>query len=274
MSAPENAPASEPAPATTTDPPRFRASAKGKRLFGLLLDLITIVLFLNTLRALFKPEHWDLLQQGQTTFDLKWFYAAVVAYLVLRDANGASVGKFFLGMSVRRAERLSDPPSLVQTLQRNLTMVGLPLEGLYALWEPYGRRVGDRWAGTVVIDNPNAIRGIRRIILANLLFFGSFVLALGLQQPNIRKAAAYQIALEHLQERPDVRALQDEGLELADPEMNLDFRENPEPSVVRFRIDEDNQTRVFDVSLQLQQTPEPRWEILETTAIILTGEDE
>ena len=75
----------KPSAIDSDDPSRLRASSQGKRLFGLLIDLVLIILILNTLDSLFRQEHWDLEQQARSWLDLTWFYGGALLFLVFRD---------------------------------------------------------------------------------------------------------------------------------------------------------------------------------------------
>ena len=84
-------------------PSRLRASSQGKRLFGLLIDLVLIILILNTLDSLFRQEHWDLNQQARSWLDLAWFYWGALLFLVFRDFSQNGIpGKRMRGMCLRK----------------------------------------------------------------------------------------------------------------------------------------------------------------------------
>ena len=84
-------------------PSSLRASSQGKRLFGLLIDLVLIILILNTIDSLFRQEHWDLNQQARSWLDLAWFYGGALLFLVFRDfSQNGSPGKRMLGMCLRK----------------------------------------------------------------------------------------------------------------------------------------------------------------------------
>ena len=242
-------------------PSRLRASSQGKRLFGLLIDLVLIILILNTLDSLFRQEHWDLKQQARSWLDLTWFYGGAMLFLVFRDlSQNGSPGKRMLGMCLRKIENLNERVPKDRLFKRNLSLFILPWEAWEIFRDPYGRRLGDRLAGTVVIDNPDAMRPMRRLLLSNLLFFGFFVIALGLQQPNMRKTSAFQVAYEVVKEDARYLELKAAGLELEEPELHLDFREDAEDSRVRFRVNQDDEVQIFEVVLALVQEPSAHWE--------------
>lgn len=271
----ESLPEAESPPAP---PDRYRASSHGKRLFGLLIDLVFVVLLLNTLDSVFRVEHWDLRQQGRDWWNVSWFYGGLFLYLLLRDLwPEGSLGKRLLGMGLRCIEDLHQTVPSKRRFQRNLSLLLFPWEVWEIFRNPYGRRWGDRFAGTVVIDRPQAMRPVRRLLLANLLFFSFFILALGLQQPNMRKTAAYQQALAAVEADPLAQELLAAGRKLEEPEMHLDFRDQPEDSRVRFRINLESQVQIFEVVLSLDRShSQPKWVVqdLETQALEQEGPEE
>ena len=193
--------------------------------------------------------------------DLAWFYGGALLFLVFRDfSQNGSPGKRMLGMCLRKIENLNERVPKDRLFKRNLSLINLPWEAWEIFRDHYGRRLGDRLAGTVVIDNPDAMRPIRRLLLSNLLFFGFFIIALGLQQPNMRKTSAFQVAYEVVKEDSRYLALKAAGFELDEPELHLDFREVAEDSRVRFRVNQDDEIQIFEVVLALIQEPSAHWE--------------
>jgi hypothetical protein len=242
--------------------PRLRASSKGKRLFGLLIDLVLIILILNTLDNLFRQEHWDLKQQSRSWMDLTWFYGGVMSFILFRDLSpNGSPGKRMLGMRLRKIENLHERVPKNRLIKRNFSLSILPWEAWEIFRNPYGRRLGDRLAGTVVIDHPQAMRPMRRLVLSNLLFFSFFIVALGLQQPNMRKTSAFQEAYEAVKQDSRFLEIQAAGFELEEPEVHLNFRDQPGDSRVRFRVNQNEKVQIFEVVLAMVMEPAPHWEV-------------
>ena len=127
----------------------LRAAAFGIDLIGLAggpLLVATIVVFLAGLLSDEPPA------------GLPWVYrvaqAAFVVLFLLRDGRGASPGKLLLGLEVRT--RSGAPAGPLASIVRSLPLL-VPLlnlwEGAQVLRRPDARRVGDRLAGTRVVES-------------------------------------------------------------------------------------------------------------------------
>ncbi|MEE2717694.1 MAG: RDD family protein [SAR324 cluster bacterium] len=251
--------------------PKLQVASPGKRLFALIFDFIVALLVSNTLQHSFREEHWDLVRREQTWIELLPFYAGLLGLLVIRDVvRGVSPGKLLLGLSARSREAILTPLDARRGLLRGLPLVAFPLEGIQVLWDlqkgtGLGRRFGDRWANTVVIENPTVLRYMLRILLANTILFGFFGAALLLQDSTLRKTAAYQATAQHLRTHPDTEALLARYPELNEPELSLDLRSESGLSEVRLRIGPPNEDSGHTATLKLQfvERPTPRWEVVE-----------
>jgi hypothetical protein len=92
-----------------------------------------------------------------------WFVVAGAIYLAVRDAlGGRSVGKFMIGLVVISLET-GKPCSLAPPLRRNVVflfpgvnLVAVVLECVTLVRDPFGYRLGDRWARTQVVEGLGA----------------------------------------------------------------------------------------------------------------------
>ena len=266
---------------TEQELPKLQVASPGKRLFALIFDFIIALLISNTLEQIFREEHWDLVRREQTWIELLPFYAGLFGMLVLRDAvRGVSPGKLLLGLSARSRDAILTPLDTGRGLLRGVPFAVFPLEGMIMLWDlqrgsGLGQRLGDRWANTVVIENPQALRPMLRILLANTVLFGFFGAALLLQDFTLRKTAAYQTTAQHLHTHPDTEALLARYPELNEPELSLDLRSASGLSEVRLRIGPPNEDSGHTATLKLQflDGPTPRWEVVETRLEAIREED-
>lgn len=88
------------------------------------------------------------------------------AYVLLKDGmniqgfKGRSVGKWAMGLAVASADGAAPKQTLVDSLKRNILFVipfmGL-VEGIVVLVNPEGRRLGDRIAQTLVVEDAPAV---------------------------------------------------------------------------------------------------------------------
>lgn len=243
--------------------PKLRIAPHGKRLFALILDSAFALLLVNTIKYLSYQEHWDLIPSASSTWeDLIPLYLAIYLLLLLKDLkNGCSPGKFIFGIAVRRLDELSECPSPGRCILRNIPLLILPLECLFLFMDSHGRRLGDQWSRTVVIENPKAHRFIIRLMAANTIFFGYFFSALLIQPFILSKTAAYQSAIAYIQNSAEI--LQQLGTPQAfeSPEMDINVLEKEGQAIVRVQAVGKLQTLPVTVYLKLTTTPKRAWEV-------------
>ena len=243
---------------------RIQVSSKGKRLFALLIDFIFALLLANTLVQVFREEHWDIATQTSSIYGLFPYYGGIALVLFFKDIFGRSLGKILLGMTIRKIDDMEQQPALAVLIKRNLTILIFPVEGVITLRDDYARRLSDKWWGTVVIDDRNALRGTLRILLGNIILFGFFSIAIISQRSGIEKTAVFQTAEQAIRSNEILKPLLEQYPEIEDPEMHLDLRKNTSnPSVVRARIGNKESGKRVVVSLIFRNNP-PGWEVLET----------
>ncbi len=212
-------------------------------------------------------------------------YGPLLMLLFIRDLwKGRGLGKFLFGLAVRETKNPTQPANVLSAFYRNLSLLVFPLEGLWLLWDiykkrGYGQRLGDRWAETVVVEVPNPLHLLRRLLLANMILFAFFALSwFHLNASSTRKTAALQTVEQELRTRPELAAQLQEHPELLDPELQLDLRvEDGGPSYVRVRIGdpENEDSGVFvTTQLTLQATPERRWEVVQVEPPVPAAEVE
>ena len=121
-----------------------------KRIYALLLDLLlySVLSCLLTIAARSLQAPW-----------LYWINGgAFLAFLLLRDlAGNGSPGKMLAGLALTPPNRTeSELLPISARIGRNLTLlvplVGYTMELVVMIYAADGRRVGDRWAGSRVLD--------------------------------------------------------------------------------------------------------------------------
>ena len=254
---------------TQVNQERIQVSSKGKRLFAVLIDFIFALLLANTFVNVFREEHWDIVTQTSGFYGLLPFYGGIVLVLLFKDIFGRSLGKILLGMTIRKIDDMEQQPTLAVLIKRNLMMLLFPVEGTVILRDSYARRLADKWWGTVVIDDWNALRGILRILLGNIILFGFFSIAIISQRSGIEKTAVFQTAEQAIRSHQKLKSILEQYPVIEDPEMHLDLRKNTsDPSMVRVRIGNEESGKRVIVSLIFRNNP-PGWEVLEMEVIPL-----
>ena len=248
---------------------RIQVSSKGKRLFALLIDFIFALLLANTFINVFREENWDLVSQTSGFYGLLPFYGGIVLVLFFKDFFGRSLGKILLGMTIKKIDDMEQQPTLAVLIKRNLMLLLFPVEGVVILRDSYARRLADKWWGTVVIDDRNALRGTLRILLGNIILFGFFLIAIISQRSGIEKTAIFQTAEQAIRSHEKLKPILEKYPEIEDPEMHLDLRKNTSnPSMVRARIGNEESGKRVIVSLIFRNNP-PGWEVLEMEVVPL-----
>jgi hypothetical protein len=168
------------------------------RLFALLFDYAIIVSGVKLVEQILLGEHWDLrplpVQTGWTAIASPW-QGAMLGLLLLRDMPGLSIGKWLTDVTIRRAEDPTRSTALWQRLIRNLSLILLPIDAWLVFRDPYGRRLGERWAGTVVVQRPRPRDLYLRAMGLGVLFLGFVLSALLITSWNLRRSAAFQVSL-------------------------------------------------------------------------------
>ena len=242
---------------------RIQVSSKGKRLFALLIDFIFALLLANTFINVFREEHWDIVSQTNGFYGLLPFYGGIVLVVFFKDFFGRSLGKILLGMTIKKIDDMEQQPTLAVLIKRNLMLLLFPVEGVVILRDSYARRLADKWWGTVVIDDRNALRGTLRILLGNIILFGFFSIAIISQRSGIEKTAIFQTAEQAIRSHEKLKPILEQYPAIEDPEMHLDLRKNTSnPSMVRARIGNEESGKRVIVSLIFRDNP-PGWEVLE-----------
>ena len=242
---------------------RIQVSSKGKRLFALLIDFIFALLLANTIVNVFRQEHWDIVTQTSSIYDLLPYYGGIALVLLFKDISGRSLGKILLGMTIRKIDEMEQAPTQAVLIKRNLLILLFPVEGVVILRDIYARRLADKLWGTFVIDDRNAIRGTLRILLGNIILFGFFSIAIISQRSGIENTAIFQTAEQAIRSHEKLKPILEEYPEIKDTEMHLDLRKNSSsPSMVRARVGNEESGKRVIVSLIFRNNP-PGWEVLE-----------
>jgi hypothetical protein len=173
------------------------------RMFALLVDYLLAVALLNMGARLLLGAEWDL-RGPAPGLHLERLLGGL-ALLLLRDAiDGRSPGKWFMGIAAVRAADPAVAPRLPARLLRNLTLVLLPVEAVLVFVDPYCRRLGDRLAGTVVVEHAHPAPVTRRLLGMAAVFLATTLAIFLLEYWNVRRSAAYPLAVRVATAEPAV----------------------------------------------------------------------
>jgi uncharacterized RDD family membrane protein YckC len=228
------------------------------RLFALIVDYLLLVVLLNLGKKLLLGPGWDLRPPAAGTLSAAWLLGGA-ALLLLRDVpGGRSPGKWLTGIAVARADDPATLPTLGARLLRNLALLLLPVEAVLVFVDPYGRRLGDRLAGTVVVALARPAPVTRRLLGLAVLFLASTLAIFLLEFWNVRRSAAYPLALQAA--RADPRVQEALGAPVTFSAPGLARSHDGQRMQVHLEAEGSRGKGRVDVSLLRADDP-PRWEL-------------
>lgn len=171
-----------------------------KRFLAFMIDYTWIMLVLAGAYPFFLPEQWDRLGTGELVPHLIPVYILGVALFLLRDSfGGQSIGKAFLNLYVAKVDKELPVAEQSQRIKRNLFLVLLPVEIFFMLKDDYARRLGDKFALTLVAEvvKPPKVRRVTHKALAAMTLVSALWTLYIIGQPvAIKKTQGYAIASE------------------------------------------------------------------------------
>lgn len=190
------------------DLPNLIVAESAKRLFAFLVDTSIITLFIMGLAPLFYPDQWFIDQEGLTTSLTPLYILGFILFLFKDSIGGKSLGKRFLNLQITRTDQKEAPPSIQVLVLRNLFSLLLPVEAYYLVTDQYCQRLGDKYFKTFVTEKVSKphIRSLTVKVVAVMLMIATLWMLITLTSPYaIKKNIAYQIALQAIQNSPEVR---------------------------------------------------------------------
>ena len=134
-----------------------------RREWGHAIDCVPAVLFFCFFMYAFGSVLFDNSYQARDLRNLGWMLSLVASlgflvYLLMKDCfGGVSIGKWFTQCRVVDASS-GIPASVPQTMLRNAIFVLFPIGSMVELavanFRPDRKRLGDLWAGTMVVHGP------------------------------------------------------------------------------------------------------------------------
>lgn len=244
--------------------PKLRIASAGKRLFAFLIDGSLALLLIKTITLWNEPRHWDLLvPQPLSTEAWLWYYTALFVLICSKDLlTGRSFGKFLLGIATRDLANIQASPSFPKRLLRNFPLLLFPLEGVVLLSNKHLRRLGDRWLGTVVVEQPGTVRPLMRFVLGNTAYLGFFFAAWFVHPHNLKKSAMYDRALADLKHDPELE--QQVGRWQDSEEFDLQMAPSGSAALTQFsmKVIGDKTEKIVTLQLRRVELPTPDWEVV------------
>lgn len=144
-----------------------------KRGLGLLIDAISYYFGVMPLAFLVAISLYD---DTTTEFQKEVImYICIVVVLILfflKDMiKGISIGKLLMGIAVKYDDGTMTTPKILNLFKRNLPLLILPVEIYTLFFNEDKRRLGDKFANTIVINDPDSISILQRLLAFLMLVF-------------------------------------------------------------------------------------------------------
>ncbi|WP_196890033.1 RDD family protein [Aureivirga sp. CE67] len=183
-----------------------KLSSRKRRIVAFTIDHFIIISILMTI--IFSIIGFDNASQldvfkklGSLVFV---FILAIVLYLIKDGYNGTSIGKWIMGIKIRRMDDLEKAPSFGQTVVRNLLIVIWPIEFIYFASNEKKQRIGDVLAKTVVIKSekksPVGLRIGTIISLGLTVCFFLFFFVIS----TLKQSDAYKASIMAIENNPEI----------------------------------------------------------------------
>lgn len=140
-------------------------ASRKRRLLALMIDHSLIGYLMVMVGLLTFQHHWDLASTELLLAKSQLVGLLSVLFFIFKDSvNGASPGKFLMGIAVRKYRQPQMTPSLFALALRNTTLCIWPIEGLVMVFNSSKRRMGD-WLGHTQVMRIASQSG-KRLLLA------------------------------------------------------------------------------------------------------------
>ena len=105
----------------------------------------------------------------------------LIIYLAKDSFKGISFGKWIMGIMIRDDNEQKSIPSFLILFLRNLYLILLPIELIVLIFSKNKKRLGDKYSGTIVLNNPVTKSKLYRVIvlISIFIFLFGFIALLG-----------------------------------------------------------------------------------------------
>lgn len=126
-----------------------------RRILAFIIDHITICFGIGLISS-FHLIYFANETSFNTLQSFVYGYSILIwyVYMVLRDSFfGKSIGKKVMRLSIKKITDETQECSRGNLIRRNITLMLLPFEVILFLFNKKNRRLGDLWAGSIVLND-------------------------------------------------------------------------------------------------------------------------
>lgn len=184
----------------------FSLSMRRRRIAAFIIDHFVLTFAMVSIIFLsLGPNFMDDSNMASMTNTMLVVMCPVFLLYFAKDTiKGTSIGKWVMGIMVRDVNLPHNVPSFIKLFTRNLLLFIWPVEFIVLCLDKDKRRLGDKAAGTIVVNNPNKSNRAPRIlatIAVGTVFFAFTFLFAG---SAMKSSDAYKVAVKEIEMNEEI----------------------------------------------------------------------
>ncbi len=239
-------------------------SSRKRRIAAFLIDhvVITFLLVLIDFSALGTGFIDEKNMDKMPAVMLAVIIPGLLLYFAKDSINGTSVGKWIMGIRVRKSNNPHEVPSFGSLFIRNIFIIIWPIEFIVLALSEEKKRLGDKVAETIVVKNPSkqsktikivALVGIGIVFFAFMFLFTANVM---------KNSGAYKVAIHEIENNQEI--LKETGGIIGYgmmPAGNINISNGKGQAQLNIKVvGKDKNMRI---SVFLIKEPDGKWELIE-----------
>lgn len=185
---------------------KLKLSSRKRRIVAFLIDHFTMTFLIVAI--VFMSLGTDFMNENNfsniMTKMLPTMLIGFLLYFAKDLIKGISPGKWIMGIMVRDENTPTEIPSFVRLFIRNLFIIIGPIEFIVLASSQEKKRLGDKTAKTIVVQNPNKPTKLPRILALagiGIVYFAFIFLFVGSAMKN---SDAYKVAISEIEQNEEI----------------------------------------------------------------------
>ena len=188
---------------------QLNLSSIERRIVAFMIDYFVVTALLVSI--VFLALGTNFIDEAEYIFDINvttiiWvvIVPTFIIYSSKDSIKGISVGKWVMGIMVRDTKNPNEVPSFVKLLIRNLYMIIWPVELIALASSKEKKRLGDKTAKTIVVNNPNKPTTLPRILplIGAVIIFITITFSFTIT--SIKNSGIYKASIQEIEQNQKI----------------------------------------------------------------------
>ena len=184
----------------------YTLSSRKRRIAAFLIDHFTVTFLIVAIVFLSLGTNF-MDENNFSNLATKMLPAMIVGFLIYfaKDSiRGISIGKWIMGIMVRDENNLTEIPSFGRLFIRNLFIIIWPIEFIVLAVSQEKKRLGDKTAKTIVVQNPNKPTKLPRILVLVAIGIAFFTFTFLFAGSAMKNSDAYKVAIMEIEQNEEI----------------------------------------------------------------------